>query len=144
MIFNEKQLVFKELFVGTLIYVCVLGLLADYTKIVYAESFSFVIYAAFVLELLTYFTLLAKKLVLARLKFQTTVRRKALVLFGAWLILFLSKFVFIGVIDMAFMGTVTVYGFFNIFAVVLSVTLLHKLADYVFLKLGQGSVQQTN
>ncbi len=134
--FTTKQLAFKELFVGTLIYVCVLGLLADYSEIVHAESFSFVIYAAFVLEVLTYFTLLAKKRVLSRLKSQTTMRQKALIVFGAWLILFLSKFVFIGVIDVVFMGTVTIYGFFNIFAVVLAVTVILRLTDSLFLKLG--------
>lgn len=139
MMFSKKQLAFKELFVGTLIYVCVLGLLADYTNIVYAQSFSYIIYAAFVLEILTYLTLLAKKQILSRLKLKTTMRHKVLILFGAWLVLFLSKFVFIGVIDVVFMGTITVYGFFNIFAVVLSVTVLHKLADYTFLRFGQDA-----
>lgn len=136
-VFTAQQLAFKELFVGALIYVCVLGLLADYTDIVFAKSFSFVIYAAFVLEILTYFTLLAKKKVLSRLGKKNGVRHKAQVLFGAWLILFLSKFVFIGVIDIVFAGAVTVYGFFNIFAVVLSVTVLHKLADNIFIRLGK-------
>ncbi len=135
-VLNKKQLAFKELFVGTLIYACVLGLLADYTDIVYAQSFSYIIYASIVLEVLTYLTLLAKKKVLSRLKGKTTLQGKIPVLFGAWLILFLSKFVFIGVIDVLFMGTVTVYGFLNIFAVVLIVTVVYRLADYTFLRLG--------
>lgn len=134
--FTKKQLVFKELFVGTLIYVCVLGFLSDYTNIVYAKSFSYLFYASFVLETLTFLTLLAKKKVLSRLNQKEGVKHKATVLLGAWLILFLSKFVFIGAIDLLFMGTVTVYGFFNIFAVVLTVTLLHKAAGYVFKRLG--------
>jgi len=136
--FNPKQLLFKELFVGTLIYVCVLGLLSDYTTIVYATSFSYIFYASFVLELLTFLTLLAKKKVLSRLNAKEGTGHKAAVLFGAWLILFFSKFVFIWVIDVLFMGTVTVYGFFNILLVVLTVTLTHKLADYVFVKLGDS------
>lgn len=134
--FNSKQLLFKELFVGTLIYVLVLGLFSDYTSVVYAKSFSYIFYASFVLEVLTFLTLLAKKKVLALLHVKEGARHKATVLFGAWLILFFSKFVFIGAIDLLFMGTVTVYGFVNILFVVLAVTLTHKLADYIFMKLG--------
>lgn len=134
--FTKNQLVFKELFVGTLIYVCVLGFLSDYTNIVYTKSFSYLFYASFVLEVLTFLTLLAKKKVLSRLGKKEGAKHKAVILFGAWLILFLSKFVFIGAIDLLFSGTVTVYGFFNIFAVVLAVTLVHKAADYTFQRLG--------
>lgn len=134
--FNPRQMAFKELFVGTLIYVCVLGVLNDYTGIVFAKSFSYLLGASIVLEILTYLTLYAKKTVLSRLEKSRGFGHNALVVLGAWLILFLSKFVFIGVIDLVFMGTVTIYGFFNIFAVVLIVTLAHKLADYVFVRLG--------
>lgn len=140
--FTKGQLVFKELFVGTLIYVCVLGFLNEYTDIVHAQSFSYLFYASFVLELLTFLTLLAKKKVLSRLGEKESMKHKLVVVFGAWLILFLSKFVFIGAIDVIFMGTVTVYGFFNIFAVVLLVTLIHKAADILFKRLGGPEVEK--
>lgn len=136
--FTKRQLVFKELFVGTLIYVCVLGFLNEYTDIAYAKSFSYLFYASVVLEVLTFLTLLAKKKVFSRFGEKESVKHKASILFGAWSILFLSKFVFIGAIDVIFMGTVTVYGFFNIFAVVLLVTLIHKGADVVFKRLGSS------
>lgn len=134
--FNSSQLAFKELFVGTLIYVCVLGLFSEYTSIVYAKSFSYILAAALVLEVLTYLTLMAKKVVVSRFEKARGIGHNTLVIFGAWLILFLSKFVFIGVIDLIFAGTVTIYGFMNIFVVVLIVTAAHKLADYVFQRLG--------
>lgn len=134
--FTPGQIMFKELFVGTLIYACVLGFLSDYTTIVHTESFSYLFAASFVLEVLTYLTLLAKKRVFSRFHQKSGVAHKASVLFATWLVLFLSKFVFIGVIDLLFMGTVTVYGFFNILIVVLMVTLTHKLADYAFVRLG--------
>ncbi len=53
-VFNSKQLLFKELFVGTLIYAVVLGFADDYTSIVYAKSFSTIFLAAIVLQVLTY------------------------------------------------------------------------------------------
>ncbi|WP_207843499.1 hypothetical protein [Williamsia soli] len=51
--FNSKQLAFKELFVGALIYAVVLGFFNDYTSLVYATSFSTIFFAAIVLEILT-------------------------------------------------------------------------------------------
>ena len=44
--FTARQLLFKELFVGTLIYAVVLGFFDDYTSIVEARSFSYVCLAA--------------------------------------------------------------------------------------------------
>jgi hypothetical protein len=134
--FTKRQLAFKELFVGTLIYVCVLGFLSEYTGIVHAESFSYLFSASFVLEVLTFLTLLAKKRVFSRFNEKPGFAHKMSVLFVTWLILFLSKFVFIGIIDLLFAGTVTIYGFLNVFVVVLIVTLAHKLADYIFVQLG--------
>ena len=133
---------FKELLVGTLIYVAVLGFLDDYTDIVHAESFSYLFFASFVLEILTFLTLRAKKSALSKFDKTSKAVDKTKVLFGAWLILFFSKFVFIGVIDLTFSGKVTIYGFFNIFIVVALVTALHRLIDYIFRRLGEANDQQ--
>lgn len=50
--------------------------------------------------------------------------------------MFSSKFVFVWVIDMIFGDTINIYGFFGILAVVLCVTIVHKLADKLFVALG--------
>lgn len=65
LLFNARQLLFKELFVGTLIYAVVLGLFDDYTDIVYITSFSFTLFAAVVLEILTYLAFLLKNQIIA-------------------------------------------------------------------------------
>ena len=136
--FTSKQLLFKELFVGTLIYAVVLGFFADYTDIVYAKSFSTIFLASITLELLTYGTLLLKSKAVGQLKAKERFLDKTPVLFVIWLILFLSKFVFIGAIDMLFGGDIAVKGFFGIMLVVALVTIAHKLADKTFIILGKN------
>lgn len=135
-VFNSKQILFKEVFVGTLIYAVVLGFFNDYTSIVYAKSFSTIFYSAVVLELLTYLAFLLKNKIISWLTDRQGLIYKMLMFFCVWLVLFLSKFVFIWVIDVIFGNNINIYGFFGILLIVLCVTIIHKLADKVFLWLG--------
>jgi hypothetical protein len=137
-VFNSRQLLFKELFVGTLIYAVVLGFFNDYTSIVYTKSFSYIFYSAIILELLTYLTFLLKDKIIVWLKKRSGTIYKILIPFSIWLIIFLSKIVFIWVIDMIFKNNVNINGFFGILLIVLSVTIIHMLANNVFTKLGDN------
>ena len=138
-VFNSRQLVFKELFVGTLIYVLVLGFFNDYTDIVYATSFSVMFFASIVLEFLTFLALLLKKHIVNWLKVKSGKAYTAIMFLSVWLIMFVSKFVFVAIIDFVFGDYVNINGFFGILAVIISVTMIHKLADYIFIKLGNNS-----
>ena len=133
--FSPGQLAFKELFVGTLIYAVTLGFFNDYTSIVEVRSFTFVVLAAFVLEVLTFGVLELKTAIVRRLRHRGTRTSLALMGFGVWLVMFTSKFVFIGAIDVIFGDDVEVSGFFGIFAVALVVTVVHRIADQVFVRL---------
>lgn len=132
---SVKQEVFTELFVGTLIYVVVLGFFRDYTDIVTAQSFTWLFFGAVVLEALTYFAFLLKKHIVSWLKNKPGVGYRILLFFSVWLVMFVSKFVFIAVLDLLFGEYVYVHGFFGILFVVMSVTILHKLANLTFQKL---------
>lgn len=134
--FSPRQLLFKELFVGTLIYAVVLGFFNDYTNIVFAKSFSTIFFAAVTLEALTYLTFLLKDTIITRLKDKPEVIYRALMFFCVWLVMFLSKFVFMWAIDVSFGDNITIHSFFGILWLVLCVTVAHKLADKAFLKLG--------
>ena len=136
---NNNQLLFKELFVGTLIYAIVLGFFNDYTSLVDATSFSYIFFASIVLETLTYLAFLLKKAVVAWLRQYDGVPFRVAMFFSVWLIMFLSKFVFVWVVDLIFGNNININGFFGVLALVLCVTVLHKLADYVFIKLGDPS-----
>ena len=135
-VFNSRQLAFKELFVGTLMYAVVLGFFNDYTSIVEAKSFSTIFYASVVLEVLTYLALLLKAKIISWLKDRRGLAYSALMFFCVWLVMFLSKFVFIWVIDVIFGSNININGFFGILLIVLCVVIVHKIADKVFLGLG--------
>lgn len=134
--FTSRQLLFQEIFIGTLIYVAVLGLINDYTSIVYAKSFSTIFFASIVLEILTYLAFKLKGQIIAWLKGRQGAVYRILMLFCVWLVMFLSKFVFIWVLDLMFGSYINIHGFFGILAIVLCVTIIHKLAYYIFKKLG--------
>ena len=128
---------FKEVFVGTLIYAVALGFFNDYTKIVEAKSFSTIFLSSVVLQLLTIMAFKFKGRIVEWLKPRSGIAYKALMIFCVWLVMFSSKFVFIWVIDQIFGDNININGFFGILFVVLCVTIIHKLADYTFKKLGE-------
>ncbi len=137
-IFNAKQLLFQEMFIGTLIYAVVLAFFNDYTAIVDARSFSTIFFASIVLEVLTYLAFLIKGRIVAWLINREGAIYRALMFFCVWLVMFLSKFVFIWAIDSIFGNYISINGFFGILFVVLCVTIIHKLAYLVFKRLGDN------
>ncbi len=134
--YNSRQLFFKEMFVGTLIYAVVLGFFNDYTSIVSARSFSTIFLASIVLQFLTYQAFLLKGKIIKSLKDRVGLIYKLATFFLVWLVMFVSKFVFVWVIDIIFGNNININGFFGILAVVASVTIIHKLANLAFIKLG--------
>ena len=136
-VFTKKQLVLKEVFVGTLIYAAVLGFCADYTEFVVAESFSTIFLASLVLELLTFATFSLKTHVLNWYRLRHGRLQVSSLIMLIWPIMFLSKFVFIWSVDRLFSGAITIEGFWGILIVVVSVTVVHKTADTVFVQLGR-------
>ncbi len=138
--FSPQQMLFQELFIGTLIYVVVLGFFNDYTSIVYARSFSTMFLAAIALEALTYLVFLLKKTIVAWLKDREGFAYRVLMFFCVWLVMFTSKFVFIGALDLLFGSYIRVNGFFGILLVVATVTITHKLAYAVFYRLGKVAI----
>ncbi len=137
--FNSKQLLFKELFVGTLIYAVVLGFLNDYTSLVDAKSFSTIFYASVALQLLTMLAFWLKGKIVEALKPRPGPIYRVALFFSVWAVMFVSKFIFIWVIDVLFGDYIAIEGFFGILIVVVLVTLVHRLADRVFMALATRS-----
>lgn len=133
--FSNNQILFKEMVLGTLIYSVVLGFFDDYTNVFSAKSFSTVFLAGLVMQILTYLTFMLKDVVVNHYKTKDNSGSKFGMYFGVWLIMFLSKFVFLWVIDMAFGSNITISGFVGLLAIIVCVTVLNKLADYTFLSL---------
>ena len=137
--FSQKQLTFQELFIGTLIYAVVLGFLNDYTAFVEANSFSTIFFASAVLSILTYLTFALKKRIVAWLKNHHGAFFRVLTFLSVWLIMFLSKFVFVWALDLVFGSYISINGFFGILIVVVLVTVVQRLAYLIFKRLGPSN-----
>jgi len=87
---------------------------------------------------LTYLILLLKKKIVMWLKDKEGKGYKFAMFFMVWLVMFLSKFVFLWAIDGVFGDAMTIYGFVAIFVLAVTVTALHKLADFTFKSLGNA------
>lgn len=140
--FTKTQLTFQELFIGALIYVTVLGFFNDYSSIVEIKSFTSLFFAALVLETLTYLTFRLKGRIVRWLGGRSGLIYRIALIFCVWLVMFISKFVFIWALDLIFDDYVNINGFFGILILVLCVTIAQKTAYLLFRKL--GSQEPTN
>lgn len=135
--FSPRQIIFREMVLGTLVYSVVLGFFNDYTDILSTKSYSTTFLVAIVMQLLTYLTLRFKKRVSVRFKSSVTPLSKLGHVLSVWLILFLSKFVFLAVIDFVFGQAVSISGFVGLLLIIITMTAAKELTDYVFDKLAE-------
>jgi len=133
---SKKQEVFQNMFVGILLYSVVLGFFNDYTEILSTSSYSTTFMVAIVMQLLTYWTFALKDSVKKWFKNRNKRYSKPGLIFGVWLILFLSKFVFLGVISFIFKDDVYISGFIGLMAIIICLTVAQKLTEFVYDKLG--------
>lgn len=132
---NNKQTVFREVILGTLVYAVVLGFFNDYTDILQTRSYSTTFLVAIVMEVLTYLTFMLKGKVASQFKHKPGTWNKFGHIVGVWLILFLSKFVFLAVIDFVFGNSVTISGFIGLMAIIITMTIAKESIDYAYRKL---------
>ena len=128
---NTRQQFVRDMFVGVLLYSVVLGFFNDYTSIIETRSYSVTFALAIVMQLMTYLTFAAKDRVVAGFARRDGRHRKLGTAVGVWLVMFLSKFVFLAVIAAVFRSGVEVSGFVGLFLVILCLTIVTKLADLI-------------
>jgi hypothetical protein len=132
---SPKQQLFREMVLGTLVYSVVLGFFNDYTNILHIETYSTTFFTAIVLQLLTYSTFGLKNVVIKHFKDKEGSKYKIALGFGVWLIMFLSKFVFLAAIDFIFGNAVEISGFVGLALIIAIMTISKKLIDVVYVKL---------
>jgi hypothetical protein len=132
---NKKQTIFREMVLGTLVYSVVLGFFNDYTSILDTKSYSTTFLVALVMQILTYLTLLLKQKIVVGFRPKTGSYYKAAMVISVWLVLFLSKFVFLAVIDVIFGDSVEISGFVGLIAIIVTMTIAKELIDLIFNKL---------
>ena len=133
---NNKQVLFRNMLVGILLYSVVLGFFNDYTDILHTGTYSTTFLMAIVMQILTYLTYMAKDKFVDWLNNRKNLKSKVLLVFGVWLIIFLSKFIFLWVIEFVFRGTVEISGFFGLLLMVVILTVAQKLVEIIYCKLG--------
>jgi hypothetical protein len=133
---TNKQEIFRDMFVGVLLYSVVLGFFNDYTNILHTGTYSTTFLLAIVMQILTYLTFLVKDKVVDWYNRSEQPKNKFWLVFGVWLVIFLSKFIFLWTIELVFSGVVEVSGFLGIMMIVVILTIAQKLVEMIYTKLG--------
>jgi hypothetical protein len=127
----SKQGLFQEILIGVLLYAVVFGFFNDYTDFLKTTSYSTTFLAALLMMLLTFPTFRLKSWIAARLR-----HHKVWMVISVWLVMFLSKFVFLGVMDIVFGSAVEISGFLGLALIIACATVLQKMASWTCKKLG--------
>lgn len=132
---NQKQKIFWDMILGTLVYAVVLGFFEDYTNIISTWSYSITFFVAVVMQILTFITFRLKSQVIKIFKWKEGKKYVAFLIFGVWTIMFFSKFVFLAVIDFIFRGSAEISGFLGLILIIITMTVCKKIIDEVYVKL---------
>ena len=133
---HPRQELFRSMILGTLIYAVVLGFFNDYTSILHTRSYSTTFAVAVVMQILTYATFFLKDRTVAWYRGGGLGGSKPAMLFSVWLIMFLSKFVFLGAIGLIFGDAVEISGFVGLLLIIACMTVAQALFEFVDGKLG--------
>ena len=125
-LYSDRQRLFMLYFVGALIDLVVLGLFDEYSDKVYVRSFTTMLLAAIVLQLLLKATIAVEHWVASHFKDRAGGWMKFLRYFCAWLVLFGSKFVILEALDIAFGENVQFEGVLHgiVWLIIVVVTML--------------------
>lgn len=133
---TNKQLLFQELLIGSLIYTVVFGFFNDYTNILATNSYSTTFLAALTMMGMTFPIFRLKSFLAKRLK-----NNKLLMICAIWSVMFFSKFIFLGALDLIFKDYIYISGFVGLVIIIITATILQKLATYTFHKLGSQDLE---
>jgi hypothetical protein len=123
---SNRQRLFLLYFVGALVDLVVLGLFDEYSGQVYVDSFTTMVLAAVLLQLLLKATIAVEHWVAGHFKGKTGGWWKTLRFFCAWLVLFGSKFVILEALALAFSEDVQFHGWLHgiVWLIIVVVTML--------------------
>ena len=133
---KSKQKIYREIILGIILYSVVLGFFNDYTNILHTGTYSVTFAVAIVMEMLTYLTFLLKDLIVGWFKDKEGKIYRYAMFFSVWLVLFLSKFVFLEVIAIVFRSEVKIKGFVGLLIIVICLTAAEKIVNLIDKRLG--------
>ncbi|MEI7690652.1 MAG: hypothetical protein WCI63_03440 [bacterium] len=131
---KHKLTLFHELLLSVLLYSVVLGFFNDYTNIISTQSYSTTFLTALALSLLIYPTFMLKSFLVRYFKERN---QKVALVMTVWAVLFVSKFVFLWILDLIFGNYLDISGFVGLLIIILVATILQKIVDYFYQKFGK-------
>ena len=139
-IYSDRQRLFLLYFVGALVDLVVLGLFNEYSDKVFVDSFTTMLLASIVLQLLLKATIAVEHKVAAYFKSKPGGFMKFMRFFCAWLVLFGSKFVILEALSFAFGHNVKFEGVFHgivwLIIVVVTMVIAEEIVVRIYRRLG--------
>jgi hypothetical protein len=124
--YSDRQRLFLLYFVGALVDLVVLGLFDQYSEHVYVDTFTTMVLASVLLQLLLKGTIAVEHWVASHFKGKTGAGWKTLRFFCAWLVLFGSKFVILEALALTFSEDVQFHGWMHgiVWLIIVVVTMI--------------------
>jgi len=124
--YSDRQRLFLLYFVGALVDLVVLGLFDQYSEHVYVDTFTTMVLASVLLQLLLKGTIAVEHWVASHFKGKTGAGWKTLRFFCAWLVLFGSKFVILEELALTFSEDVQFHGWMHgiVWLIIVVVTMI--------------------
>ena len=132
---SNRQRLFLRYFTAVLIDLVVLNLFVEYAESVSIDSFTVSLFAALVLQVLLKSTMALEHRIAAYFKARPGGFNKFMRFFSAWLVLFGSKFVILGALDLAFGERVVFAGPLHGLVVLIIVLFTMLLAEEVVVRI---------
>ena len=138
-VYSDRQRIFLLYFVGALVDLVVLGLFNEYSDKVFVDSFTTMLLASVLLQLLLKATIAVEHRVAGYFKAKPGGWMKFMRFFCAWLVLFGSKFVILEALDLAFGESVKFEGVFHgivwLIIVVITMVIVEEIVVRFYRKL---------
>ena len=137
---SRRQLLFSRYLTATLVDLAVLGLFVEYWEHVKADSFSIMLLAAVLLQVLLKLTIVVEHRVAAYFNARPGGFARFMRFFTAWLVLFGSKFVILEALVLAFGDRLRfggpLHGFVALIVVVVTMLVVEAVLVKLYRKLG--------
>jgi len=136
---SDRQRLFLRYFTGVLIDLAVLGLFADHWSAVQVSSFTVMLLAAVLLQFLLKLTIWVEHHVAVYFNSKAGGFMRFMRFFGAWLVLFGSKFLILWVLEFVFQGRVhfagPLHGVVAVIVVAITMVVVEELIVRIYHKM---------
>jgi hypothetical protein len=130
-----KQQIFLKYFTFTLVDLIVLNMFAEYWDKVTITSFGVSLFIAFTLQILLKMTIALEHRISVYMKSNEKLDKKILHIFTTWFILFASKFVMLGVLQLIFGHSIVFSGAYHGVVAFIVVVIAILAAEYILTRI---------